>query len=160
MERFHFWKGRKSGFWWQGLVLLDWFGRSGHVQSQSFGSISHASGPKLTFWGNFIMVLHGFVWRNSKKHWFETQKLKNNTKHLKSHQQPKKVHQQPTEYITSLKKSFFTSLETSAASLGPELLCHGARPRKRYNQAQDKYDHASEGTNAKPNPTWRRKPLE
>ena len=28
---------------WTGL------GRSGHVRSQSFGPISHASGPKLTF---------------------------------------------------------------------------------------------------------------
>ena len=28
-------------------------GRSGHVQSQSFGLISHVSGPKLSFWRNF-----------------------------------------------------------------------------------------------------------
>ena len=39
--------------------------RSGHERSQSFGPISHVSGPKLTFWGNFIMVLHGFAWRSS-----------------------------------------------------------------------------------------------
>ena len=40
--------------------------RSGHDRSQSFGSISHISGPKLTFWGNFIMVLHGFVSRSPR----------------------------------------------------------------------------------------------
>ena len=40
--------------------------RSGHDRSQSFGSISHMSGPKLTLWGNFIMVLHGFVSRSPK----------------------------------------------------------------------------------------------
>ena len=42
---------------WTGL------GRSGLVRSQSFGSISHASGPKTAFLSNFIMVLHGFAWR-------------------------------------------------------------------------------------------------
>ena len=40
--------------------------RSGHDRSQSFDPISHASDPKLTFSGNFIMVLHGFAWRSSK----------------------------------------------------------------------------------------------
>ena len=38
--------------------------RSGHDRSKSFGPISDVSGPKLTFWGNFLMILHGFVWRN------------------------------------------------------------------------------------------------
>ena len=41
-------------------------GRSGHDWSQSFGSISHVSGPKLIDWGNFIMVLNGFARRSSK----------------------------------------------------------------------------------------------
>ena len=45
---------------WTGL------GISGHVRSQTFGQISHISVPELTFWGNFIMVLHGFAWRSSK----------------------------------------------------------------------------------------------
>ena len=39
---------------------------SGHDRSQTFVSISHAVGPKLTFWGNSIMVQHGFAWRSSK----------------------------------------------------------------------------------------------
>ena len=42
--------------------------RSGHDRSQTFGSSLHVSGPKQIFWGNFIMVLHGFASRNSKKH--------------------------------------------------------------------------------------------
>ena len=48
--------------------LSSWtgFGRSGHVQIPTFGIISHVSGPKLTFGGNFIMVLHGFASRSSK----------------------------------------------------------------------------------------------
>ena len=45
-------------------VLNLW--RWGHDRSQSFGPISHASGPKLTFCYDFIMVLHGFAWRSSK----------------------------------------------------------------------------------------------
>ena len=40
--------------------------RSGHDRSPTFGSISHVSGPKLTFWNNFQMIMHGFAWRNSK----------------------------------------------------------------------------------------------
>ena len=44
--------------------------RSGHDRSRSFGPISHASAPKLTFWCNFIMVLHGFAWRSSKTLFF------------------------------------------------------------------------------------------
>ena len=62
--------------------LCSWtrLGRSGHVQSQSFGSISHVSGPKLNFWGIFIMVLDGFVWRSSKKQGFETHNLKDRIK--------------------------------------------------------------------------------
>ena len=39
--------------------------RSGHDRSQSFGSVSHVPGPKLTFWGNFQMILHGVVLRSS-----------------------------------------------------------------------------------------------
>ena len=38
--------------------------RSGHDRSQSFGPILHVSDPKLKFWGNFILVLHGFAWRS------------------------------------------------------------------------------------------------
>ena len=45
---------------WTGL------GRSGHVQITTFDSISHASGPKLFVWGDFIMVLHGFAPTNQK----------------------------------------------------------------------------------------------
>ena len=41
--------------------------RSAHDRSQTFGSIWHVSGPKLSFWCNFIMVLHGFVWRSSRR---------------------------------------------------------------------------------------------
>ena len=53
--------------------------RSGHDRSQSFGQISHVSGPKLTFWGNFIMVLHGFAWRSSKYTVLKQKKQKNHT---------------------------------------------------------------------------------
>ena len=42
--------------------------RSGHDRSQTFGSISHISGPNLTFAGKFIMVLHGFASRNRTTH--------------------------------------------------------------------------------------------
>ena len=42
-------KRRKRLLCCQGFVLLDWFGRSGHDRSQSFGPLSHVSGPKLTF---------------------------------------------------------------------------------------------------------------
>ena len=35
---------------------------SGLERMTSFGQISHALGPKLSFWGNFHMVLHGFAW--------------------------------------------------------------------------------------------------
>ena len=44
--------------------------RSGHDRSQSFHPISHASGPKMTFWHNFHMILHGFAWRNQKTYKF------------------------------------------------------------------------------------------
>ena len=36
--------------------------RSGHDRSPTFVSISYDSGPKLTFWVNFIMILHGVAW--------------------------------------------------------------------------------------------------
>ena len=39
---------------------------SGHDRSQTFSSISHVSGPKLTFWRNFTTVLHGFASRSEK----------------------------------------------------------------------------------------------
>ena len=75
------WKGVISGekkkrnpLCWQGLVLLDWPGRSGHVRSQSFGSVSHVSDPKLSFWGNFQMILHDFAWRSSKNTFFWSKK--------------------------------------------------------------------------------------
>ena len=38
--------------------------RSGHDRSQNCCSILHVSGPKLTFWCNLQMVLHGFAWRS------------------------------------------------------------------------------------------------
>ena len=41
---------------------------------QSFGATSLISGPKLSFWNNFQMILHGFAWRSSKK-CFETKTL-------------------------------------------------------------------------------------
>ena len=55
---------------WTGL------GKSGHVQSQSFGSILHVSDSKVIFdeisrW--FCMVLRG----EAQKHGFETKELKN-----------------------------------------------------------------------------------
>ena len=40
--------------------------RSGHDRSQSFGPISHVSGPEMVFWPNFIMILHHFCRRSSK----------------------------------------------------------------------------------------------
>ena len=49
---------------------------SGHDRSQSFGPISHVSGRKLSCWGNFIMVLHGFAWRSSKNTVFHKRKSK------------------------------------------------------------------------------------
>ena len=55
-------------------VLLD---RSGHDQITTFGPISHASGPKLSFWRNFLMILHGFCWRSWKTYFFNQK-----TKHL------------------------------------------------------------------------------
>ena len=48
------------------FVIYSVNSRSGHDRSQTFGSISHVSNPKLTFWGNFIILLHGFAWRNPK----------------------------------------------------------------------------------------------
>ena len=43
----------------------------------TYGPSSHVSGPKLSFWRNFQMILHGFAWRSSQntvlrqknKHW-------------------------------------------------------------------------------------------
>ena len=64
--------------------------RFGHEQMTTFGSISHVLVPQLTFWGNFIMVLHGFVWRSPKSkvlrpnEWKIRQKTKNKTKQIKS----------------------------------------------------------------------------
>ena len=40
--------------------------KSGHDWIQSFGPTLHASGPKIGFWRNFIMILHGFCWRSWK----------------------------------------------------------------------------------------------
>ena len=63
--------------------------RSGHDRSPIFGPISHVSGTKLSFWSNFIMVLHGFASRSPKntvlrpKTLKYDQKLKNKTKNLK-----------------------------------------------------------------------------
>ena len=36
------------------------------ARNQTFGPLSHVSDSKLTFRGNFIMVLHGFASRNPK----------------------------------------------------------------------------------------------
>ena len=44
--------------------------RNQDARNQSFGKISHVSGPKLNFKGNFIMVLHGFASRSSKNTFF------------------------------------------------------------------------------------------
>ena len=49
--------------------------RSGHDGSQSVGWISHTSGRKLSYWGNFIMVLHGFASRSSKNTVFHQKTL-------------------------------------------------------------------------------------
>ena len=43
---------------------LELLGHDRHVQSPTFGQISHVSGAKLSFRDNFIMVLHGFAWRS------------------------------------------------------------------------------------------------
>ena len=48
---------------WTGL------GRSGHVRFPTFGPISHVSGPKPIFLGNFHVVLHGFARRSQKTHY-------------------------------------------------------------------------------------------
>ena len=55
---------------WTGL------GRSGHVQIPTFGQISRASGPKPTFWGDFIGILKRISARNLKKTVFPTKKRK------------------------------------------------------------------------------------
>ena len=57
---------------------------SGHDRSQTFGPISQVLNPKPTFWGNFIMVLHGFASRSPKNIVFPSPKQKIN-------QQPKKT---------------------------------------------------------------------
>ena len=51
---------------WKVRPHLELLGHDGHVHVPTFGPISHVSGPKLTFGGNFTMVLHGFVWRSPK----------------------------------------------------------------------------------------------
>ena len=51
------------------LVCFSTYGvksRSGHGRSQSFGQFSHVSGPKLSFWGNLQMIMHGFAARVQK----------------------------------------------------------------------------------------------
>ena len=50
--------------------------RKPDARNQTFGRISHASGPKLTFWGNFQMILHGFAWRSSKNTVLRSKTLK------------------------------------------------------------------------------------
>ena len=57
---------------WTGL------GRSGHVQIPTFGSISYISDSKLTFSGNFQMILHGFVCRSSKNTFFQSKNVISN----------------------------------------------------------------------------------
>ena len=44
----------------------------------NFGRISHVSGPKLSFWRNFQMILHGFAWRSSKNRNLRSKSLKIN----------------------------------------------------------------------------------
>ena len=38
--------------------------RFGHDRSQSFGPMLHVSGPKLSFSGNFQLIMHGFAPRS------------------------------------------------------------------------------------------------
>ena len=48
----------------------------GHEQMTSVGRISHASVPKLSFWGSVTMVLHGFASRSPKTLFFQSINLK------------------------------------------------------------------------------------
>ena len=85
------WAGYREMWWWPAsesnwkklkkipLVcskyLSSWtgLGRSGHVRFPTFGSILHVSGPKLTCWGSFMLILHGFAWRSSKTRFWDQQ---------------------------------------------------------------------------------------
>ena len=58
------------------LLLMDM------SNSRPFDQISHTSVPKLTFWSNFIMVLHGFASRNPK-HGFSIKENQNKINNLK-----------------------------------------------------------------------------
>ena len=57
------------------------------ARNQTFGKSSHVLGPKLTCWGNFLMVLHGFASRSPKalfssKIWKYQKQKKQQTNHL------------------------------------------------------------------------------
>ena len=58
------------------FVIYSVNSRSGHDRSQTSGPILHASVPKLTFWGNLQMILHGFVWRSSKNEVLKSKTIK------------------------------------------------------------------------------------
>ena len=60
------------------------------VRNRTVGSISHLSGPKLIFWGNFTMVLHGFASRSPKNIVFPW-KLESNIKKWKIHYNSKLI---------------------------------------------------------------------
>ena len=56
------WKKKaRSNITWRGfsdeLYFHSW------IRSLTFGQISHGLGPKLNFWGNFQLILHGFALR-------------------------------------------------------------------------------------------------
>ena len=78
-------EGKKGEARFADKDLSSWTGpgRSGHVRSQSLGPISHVSDPKLNFSGNFIMVLHGFMWKSSKNAVLKQKSLKIRTKNKK-----------------------------------------------------------------------------
>ena len=63
--------------------------RSGHDRSQSFWQILHMSGPKLTFGGNFQMILYGFAWRSSKNTFWKPSNFRRYQKHIKTNKTEK-----------------------------------------------------------------------
>ena len=58
--------------------------RSGHDQLTTFDQISYVSGPKLAFWGDFFMILHGFAWRSSKNKDLRSTKFEISLKSIKN----------------------------------------------------------------------------
>ena len=55
------------------------------------GALSDFSDPKLNFWGNFQMILHGFAWRNLKSKVLRPKNLKIRPNTQKHNQKPKNL---------------------------------------------------------------------